>query len=143
MPRVRSSWLAALPLAALLCGVATAQPQERDYTIHGTDIHLNVTIQLTAGELADKCTFEAAHPNEDAFICVGFLTGVEDGMTIIWMANALPRAFCPPAGTQRRVLLQRFRDYIGGHPEKRELPAALVVLQAYREAWPCPPGGAS
>jgi hypothetical protein len=121
---------------------ATGQPRQEDYTIHGTDIQLNVTIQLNAGELFDKCSFDAAAPGNDAFICAGFLAGVEDGMTIVWASNGLPRAFCPPRGTRRGILLERFMDYMRAHPEKRTLPAALVTLQAYREMWPCPAPGA-
>lgn len=133
----RLSWLGAL------CGLCTAPPltaQQQEYTIHGTEIRVRVHVQLTAGELYDRCNFDLSAPPPDAFICVGYLTGAEDGMTIILAANGLPLAFCKPDDVRREVLLAAFVDYVRADPRKRELPAALVILQAYRQAFPCPTG---
>lgn len=128
-----------LPAAVALAVPVSLAAQERDYTIRGTDIRVSMHVQMTAGDLFDRCTFDPAAPSPDAFICAGFLTGAEDGMGIIWAANNLERTHCKPEGTQRALLLRTFMDYLRARPEKRGLPAALVILQAYRDAFPCPP----
>jgi hypothetical protein len=136
MTTFRFNWLAA---AVALAAPVSLAAQEQEYTIHGTDIRVRLHVQMTAGDLFDRCIFDPAAPPPDAFICAGYLTGAEDAMAIVWAANGLERAYCKPEATQRGALLRTFIDYMRAHPEKRGLPAALVILQAFRDAFPCPP----
>lgn len=135
---VRFQRIAVLLALHALCAPGMLRAQQQEYTIHGTQVRVRLNVQQSAGELFDRCNFDPAAPPPDAFICVGYLTGAEDGMSIVWAANALPEAFCKPENVRREVLLRAFLEYVRANPDKRELPAALVILQAYRQAFPCP-----
>ena len=111
--------------------------QQRGYTVNGTEIQVEVHVQQDAGEIADKCKFDASAPPPEAFLCAGYLTAVSDAMEVVWAAHGLPRAFCMPDGVERRALVESFTKFMRAHPEKRGLPAALAALQAYRKTFPC------
>ncbi len=125
--------------AMFVAGAAVVHASPQEYTIHGTDIKVHVYAQQTAGELYDQCNFDTnvSDPSPENYICVGYLSGAEDGMSVIWAAAGEPSAYCKPDDTARAVLLRAFLDYVKANPDKRDLPAALVVLQAYRSKFPC------
>jgi hypothetical protein len=72
---------------------------------------------------------------EDIKGCDAYLAGVADAMA----EEPAPRRACIPnavTGVQLRdVVLKLLRDA----PEKRELPAARIVVHAYGKAFPCHP----
>lgn len=131
--------LAVLPSAVLAQDSSGAN---REFTIHGTNIEVRLPVQHSADDLLPRCDIASPErlTNGDAFICAGYLTGAEDAMHVIWASNGLDPAFCKPRGTERRILVQAFVDFARAHPEKGDLPAALVMLQAYREKFPCKAG---
>jgi hypothetical protein len=66
-------------------------------------------------------------PSEDGF-CVGYIFGVDD---------ATGRDHCRPEGT---TLIQNVRvvvKYLNDHPEKLHEKASTLILQAFRDAFPC------
>lgn len=131
--------VAALPLTAL---AQDSGGQNKEFTIHGTNIQVQLPVQHSADDLLPRCDFTSPQllENGDAFICAGYLTGAEDAMHVIWASNGMDPAYCKPSGTERRILFQTFVDYVRAHPEKGDLPAALLMLQAYREKFPCKAG---
>jgi len=136
-----------LALFALVAAPLNAWAQDssgtsKEFTIHGTDIQVQLPVQHSADDLLPRCDIASPErlTNGDAFICAGYLTGAEDAMHVIWVSNGLAPAFCKPKGVERRVLIQSFVDYARAHPEKGDLPASLIMLQAYREKFPCKAG---
>ena len=46
------------------------------------------------------------------------------------------RTYCPPAITVKQMSVIFF-DYMAGHPETRDLPAADALMLAFKAKWPC------
>lgn len=59
----------------------------------------------------------------------GYIEGVSDA------GNR--NLFCIPAGTGTSQLKQTALEYLNKHPEHHDLPAAVLISQAFKEAFPC------
>jgi Rap1a immunity proteins len=67
--------------------------------------------------------------------CGGFVGGVVDVLI------NKPNAFCVPqgpGGVRSAQLVEVVKLYLHDHPEKRNLAASLLVMQALKEKLPCP-----
>ena len=77
--------------------------------------------------------------------CIGFVSGVLD-MHAAWFGvsgSNLPRLWCFPG--QKILLIQAMRivlNYLETHPERLHIGQMQLVLEAIRDAFPCPPGAA-
>ena len=63
--------------------------------------------------------------------CVAFILGVADGLSI-------GKQICPSLRGWTFVAPRVVRTYIAAHPEALSNGAAIVVLLALREKYPCP-----
>jgi hypothetical protein len=67
--------------------------------------------------------------------CIGYLEGVSDTMSISRAVNNM--SACPPEGVTAGQLSDVTYKFLRKNPEKRNLPAALLVTLAFFQAW-CP-----
>ena len=70
------------------------------------------------------------HSNFFEGVCGGYVTGVHDAL------EAFGRV-CVPQGTPKNQLLDLVVVYLRDHPEKRYLPGADLVADAFEEKFPC------
>ena len=77
-------------------------------------------------------------PGDDLLLggyCGGFVGGVVDVLV------NKPNTFCVPqgrGGVRSAQLVEVVKLYLHDHPEKRNLAASLLVMQALKEKFPCP-----
>jgi|SRR5271165_6558004 len=72
--------------------------------------------------------------------CMGFIQGVIDYDTIVTTdKNGHPtgRHFCVPAEASETQLAKVVVKYGDDHPQQLHLPAAMIVLLAMKDAFPC------
>jgi hypothetical protein len=70
------------------------------------------------------------HSNFFEGVCGGYVTGVHDAL------EAFGRV-CVPQGTAKNQLIDFVVIYLRDHPEKRYLPGADLVADAFEEKFPC------
>jgi Rap1a immunity proteins len=89
---------------------------------------------LDGNELRARC--ESDRP-ETINTCLGYLTGIADAEHAAPSWRMAPSLFCIPqgidSGQMRRVVLRYFTQ----HPEEEDFNAAIVVGNAFLEAFPC------
>ena len=81
-------------------------------------------------------------------ICAGFIDGFTAGHFIAETYHAFHHRdeklediyghLCVPEATSRGQMARVFVQYLQSHPDKHPLPAALLIEDALREAYPCP-----
>lgn len=81
-------------------------------------------------------------------ICVGFIDGFAAGHFVAETYHAFHHReeklediyghLCVPENTSRGQLARTFVQHLQSHPDKLQLPAALLIEDALREAYPCP-----
>jgi hypothetical protein len=81
-------------------------------------------------------------------ICAGFIDGFTAGHYIAETYHAFHHReekiediyghLCVPEGTSRGQMARFFVQYLQAHQDKLKLPAALLIEDALREAYPCP-----
>lgn len=139
--------IASVVLLMILCGSSLAQ-----------DTQTKVSVNFRAGffeQLVEVCRAgnEVTHnvgsnmPMKDlledfkkAGTCMGFIQGVLDYDTIATTdENGHPagRHFCVPAEASETQLAKVVAKYGDDHPQQLHLPAAVVVLLAMKDAFPC------
>ncbi len=71
--------------------------------------------------------------------CDGFVSGVEEGMRAIGLAQAdNPQShFCVPPGTTSRQLAKAYVGYATKQKNGLDRPAAQVTLEALKSTYPC------
>ena len=108
--------LAAAALTALVVPVAAEEPEPQ----RGTS-------------LLDACRSNDLH--SEGF-CLGFILGAVDGH--VWGRAERESVYCVPpdvtAAQAREMVVKALRD----HPEKLHVPAAILVIDAFERAFPCP-----
>lgn len=70
--------------------------------------------------------------DSDAFL-MGYIGGAHDA----WRAF---KFYCSPRNATLGQMTDVVKMYILAHPEFRHFDADVLVSQALRNAWPCPPG---
>lgn len=98
--------------------------------------------QMSARDLLLTCSASklTSPGRERRRYCDGFVSGVEEGARI---GSGQPGArpdICAPAEVTARRLAEAYVLYAADHRNDLERPAAAVVLDALREAYPCSPG---
>jgi hypothetical protein len=81
-------------------------------------------------------------------ICVGFIEGFTAGHFVAETYHAFHHRdeklediyghLCIPESTSLGQMARVFVQFLQGHPDKLKLPAALLIEDAFREAYPCP-----
>jgi Rap1a immunity proteins len=89
---------------------------------------------LDGHELLARCQSERP---EEINTCVGYIAGVADADTAApgWkMGKSL---FCVPTSLDSEQMRALVLRYFAKHPEEEDLQAAMVVGNAFLEAFPC------
>jgi len=74
----------------------------------------------------------------NAAICLAYLEGVVDGAeALAW--HGVVTGLCVPERVESAQLREIFLGYAEGHPEFLKLPGGMLVLDALKQAWRCPP----
>lgn len=107
---------------------------------------------MSGNSLYEACTTENG---VTAGFCIGYVVGVIEGIRYglavpMWSAgedsseviNKLSDGvlmYCPPPEVQNGQHVDVVNKYLQSHPEKRHMPARLLIHIALREAFPCEP----
>lgn len=89
---------------------------------------------LDGHELRDRC--ESERP-DSVNTCLGYLTGVADAEDASPSWKLQKSLFCVSRGVGANQLRHVVVDYFRAHPEAEDLNAAIVVGNAFLEAFPC------
>jgi len=96
--------------------------------------------QLTASRLLFYCAGSALTNSgrERVKTCAGFISGVEEGVRLLEARAQLtePSGICVPKGTSSSRFAEAYRRYAVKRTSEDE-PAASVVLEVLRKAYPC------
>lgn len=96
--------------------------------------------QLTAGRLLYYCAGSALTNSgrERVKTCAGFISGVEEGVRLLEARKLLtsPSGICVPKGTSSSRFAETYRRHAAKRTDEEE-PAAAVVLEVLRQAYPC------
>lgn len=89
---------------------------------------------LTGKELYGRCT--ETSPSSGVY-CFAYLAAIHDSMRAYerWLTI---REFCPPPGTANADLRAAFLVQARAHPADLDGQAASVVVNALKQAYPCP-----
>ena len=106
---------------------------------------------FTGEEILDHCKESLnTDPDKDfnRGICAGFIDGFSAGHHMAETYHAFHHRdeklediyghLCVPDTTSRGQMARVFVQFLQSHPEKLKLPAALLIEDALREAYPCP-----
>ena len=93
--------------------------------------------QLSARDLLQACASSAltATGRERRRYCDGFVSGVEEGVRLGVQAPEM--SICVPADISARRLSEAYIRYAADHRNDLGRPAAVVVMDALRETYPC------
>jgi hypothetical protein len=69
--------------------------------------------------------------------CAGFVSGVEEAERVLHPGGEVARTFCTPPDVSASALAAAFVRYGAEHDAELDRPAALVVLRALQQAYPC------
>jgi len=89
---------------------------------------------FSAGDVLSNCESESvARINE----CSAYLAGVLD-TTSVWVSwGRMQNVICTQTGINQTQIRKIFIKYANQHPEVLHLDAAGMVLNAFRQAFPC------
>ena len=125
-------------IATLLGSLAAATAPAQDETPETTYFPQ----QLSARELLVSCASSSLTDTgrQRRRYCAGFISGVEEAVRLVPGASpAGPAGFCVPPRTTSTQLRNAYIRY-GGRPRTDlDRPAAMVVIEALQEAYPCKP----
>jgi hypothetical protein len=122
-------------IAVLACfAVLAATPDYADSVV--------VTYNTYGKDLLHYCDdfiTRTATVNESAGICQGFVEGAIDTYNIGAVGQSIknPPLLCIPETVNLDQAIRVVRKYLEDHPEKLHLPAAKLVIEAIKTAWPC------
>jgi hypothetical protein len=79
---------------------------------------------------------------KEALVCWGYMQAMQD--LSVWLDENGHRIIgsCPPEGTTLLALIHSFVTYARSHPSQLQGNAALAVMRAFQEAFPCDEKGA-
>jgi Rap1a immunity proteins len=90
---------------------------------------------ITGKELLADCSSNEGFRRTS---CIGYVSGLGDGFTL-WESSDADAPVCIPqhatAGQAQDIAVR----YLRAHPEIRRQSAAILLRDAFKEAWPCPP----
>ncbi|MSR15716.1 MAG: hypothetical protein EXR86_14415 [Gammaproteobacteria bacterium] len=89
---------------------------------------------LDGNELLARCTSDRP---EEINTCLGYIVGVADADTAAPAWKMGKSLFCVPRGLSSEQLRGLILRYFAAHPEEEDLEAAMVVGNAFLEAFPC------
>jgi hypothetical protein len=89
---------------------------------------------LDGNELRERC--ESDRPDA-VNTCLGYLAGVADAEDAGPSWKMQDSLFCVPRGVGASQLRRSVLDHLKAHPEEEDLNAAIVVGNAFLEAFPC------
>lgn len=97
----------------------------------------------TGNEIQSKCK-QLLNDNESfsSGFCAGFVDGVVDSQDM-WEASdkmqnrSHVQSFCLPGKSTNGQLVRVFIKYLDDHPERLNEPAALLLVESLRKAFPC------
>jgi hypothetical protein len=87
-----------------------------------------------------KCESDTAATLDDIStqdFCNGYAVGLADSVQIRTM-YAPPAPTCPPTGVMPAQMRRIAVKYMKDHPEKTHEQTALLMFEAWAEAFPCP-----
>lgn len=70
--------------------------------------------------------------------CVGFISGVEEGVRVLHKQHMLEMSICLPDKISGRALTNVFLKHTTDNPGQLGKPAAQVVIDALSQTYPCP-----
>lgn len=98
--------------------------------------------QLTARELMQACASSSLTKTgrEKRRYCHGFVSGVEESVRLVQQKASLENAFmlCAPGDKSSRDFADVYMRFAGREDVDLNKAAALAVLEALRNAYPCP-----
>jgi hypothetical protein len=106
--------------------------------------------KFTGEEMLAHCKAADKDPIQDfgRGICTGFIDGFVAGHFVAETWHGFHHRdekmddifghLCVPDGTTRGQLARIFVQFLEKNPEKRKLPAGLLLEDAFRESFPCP-----
>ena len=95
--------------------------------------------QLSASRLLEACASSLLTPTgrERRKYCAGFVSGVEEAVRILQEQHKLEASVCLPKGLSAKALSDVFINYSANRRHQLDKPAAVSVLEALTDAWPC------
>lgn len=95
--------------------------------------------QMSAGRLLEACASSSMTRTgrERQRYCAGFVSGVEETVRILQEQHKLEASVCLPTGVSAKALSDVFIRYSANRRQNMGKPAAAVVLEALKDAWPC------
>jgi hypothetical protein len=76
--------------------------------------------------------------------CTAYVEGVDEGVSVeVTFArqiasNPPPKLYCRPENSTAGQLVRITLKYIRNHPEDAHQPTVVLIVEALREAFPCP-----
>lgn len=105
----------------------------------GAEEEIRFPQQLSARDLQSTCASSSLSNTgrQRRRYCIGFISGVEEGVRILHLQHMLELAICLPEKASGRTLTNVFLKHTTDHPGELEKPAAQVVIDALTKAYPC------
>ena len=73
--------------------------------------------------------------------CSGFITAVREMNAMLSAGQGKPGlGYCAPSKSDGIQAIRVFVHYAQTHPGQPDRPAVALILDAFRDAWPCPKG---
>ncbi len=72
----------------------------------------------------------------DRLSCINMVLGVHDGFSVLQRHN-LECYYLIPSGVTSKRVVDTVVEYAKAHPDQRSNSAALVIISALRESFPC------
>jgi hypothetical protein len=103
------------------------------------DVETRFPQQMSAQDLQRACASSSLSDTgrQRRRYCVGFISGVEEGVRILHKQHMLEMSICLPEKASGRALTNVFLKHTIGNPEQLERPAAQVVVDALTKNYPC------
>jgi hypothetical protein len=130
---VKQARRVALLLAML--GETLAASPARSYYDDGYTLHqlCQANEKLERAKPSDEWVMSAM---QDRGMCLGYIMGVMDGMAAAEKLSG-DTFLCAPNLRAGQIMLMA-RRYLDEHPQSLHMPAADLIANAVREAFPCP-----
>ena len=96
--------------------------------------------QMSAKDLQRACASSSLSDTgrQRRRYCVGFISGVEEGVRVLHKQHMLEMSICLPEKVSGRTLTNVFLKHTTDNPGQLERPAAQVVIDALSQTYPCP-----
>ena len=107
-----------------------------------TDSETYFPYRLSGNDLLTACSSSSiTHTGRRKVnYCHGFVSGVEEGIRLYGSqySKQPSQLFCVPPGTTSRQMATAYVKYASGKNRNLGKPAVLVVVEALKNAFPCP-----